>query len=174
MRYLRLLILSIAVAANAGGAHAADRAYMEVDAMRADIEMGGAKFNPYVPKFRAGMYLMNKVALELQYILSGDDEDGGSTLEIDKMYGGYLRLESDLHNRARIYLLGGYTQTELNMTGPLESLDGQKDGGISWGIGMEDQLARLRNSFFTLDYMQYYNKDGYKISGISLGFRQLF
>lgn len=159
---------------SANSAHAAERLYVGADAMRTEVKIGGAKFKPYVPKIRAGYYLMNKVALELQYIMSGDADDSGSNLKIDKMYGGFLRLDSDIHNRARIYLLGGYTETELSVTGNLESLSGQKDGGFAWGIGAEDQIVRMRNTFFTLDYMQYYNKDGYKITGISLGVRVLF
>ena len=157
-----------------GSSQAAERFYGELDYMRTEVQMGGAKFKPYVPKARVGVYLMNKVALEGQYIFSGEADDSGSTLKIDNMYGGYLRLESNLHNRARIYLLGGYTETELSVTGNLESLEGQKDGGFSWGIGVEDQIVRMRNTFFTLDYMRYYDKDGYKISGISLGFRFVF
>jgi hypothetical protein len=172
MRYLPFFILILLVSTNS--AHAAERLYAGVDAMRTEVKIGGAKFKPYVPKLRAGYYLMNKVALELQYIMSGDADDSGSNLKIDKMYGGYLRLDSDLHNRARIYLLGGYTQTELSVTGNLESLAGQKDGSFTWGIGAEDRIVRMRNTFMTLEYMQYYNKDGYKITGISLGFRTLF
>ena len=172
MRYLPFLILIGLVSANS--VQAADRLYAGADAMRTEVNIGGGKFKPYVPKLRAGYYLMNKVAVELQYIMSGDADDSGSNLKIEKMYGGYLRLDSDLHNRARIYLLGGYTETELSVTGNLESLSGQKDGSFSWGIGAEDRITKLRNTFLTLEYMQYYNKDGYKISGISLGFRALF
>ncbi|MCG6970590.1 MAG: porin family protein [Gammaproteobacteria bacterium] len=172
MRYLPLLILTVLVSVNS--AQAEEKLYAELDAMRAEVELGGAKFKPYVPKIKAGYYIMNKVALELQYVMSGDADDSGSNLKIDKMYGAFLRLESNLHNRARIYLLGGYTQAELSVTGNLESLKGVKDGSYSWGMGVEDQIVRMRNTFLTLDYMQYYNKGGYKIKGISLGFRYLF
>ena len=172
MRYLSFLILILLISANS--AQAAERLYAELGAMRTEVKIGGANFKPYVPKFKTGYYFMNKVALELQYIASGDADDSGSNLKIDKMYGGFIRLDSDLHNRARIYLLGGYTQTELSLTGKLESISGEKDGGFAWGIGAEDQIVRMRNTYITLDYMQYYNKDGYKISGISLGFRFLF
>ena len=111
MRYLPFLILIIVVSANS--AHAAEKLYVEAGAARAEIKMGGAKFKPYLPKLKAGYYVRNQVALELQYMLSGDADDSGSNLKVDKLYGGYLRLESNLHNRARIYLLGGYAQTEL-------------------------------------------------------------
>jgi hypothetical protein len=172
MRYLPFLILTVLVSVNS--AQAAERFYAELGAMRTEVKIGGANFKPYVPKFKAGYYVMNKVALELQYMLSGDADDSGSNLKIDSMYGGFLRLESDLHNRARIYLLGGYTQSKLSVTGNLESLSGQEDGGFSWGIGAEDKIARMRNTFLTLEYTQYYNKDGYKITGISLGMRYSF
>lgn len=172
MRFLPLLMLVLMISASS--AQAAEKLYAGADYMRTEVEIGDSKFKPYVPKLKAGYYLMNKVALELQYMFSGESDDNSSTLKIDNMYGGYLRLDSNLHNRARIYVLGGYTKTELSMTGRLESLRGQKDGSVSWGIGAEDRIVRMRNTFFTLDYMQYYNKDGYKISGISLGFRSLF
>ena len=172
MRKLPFLILILLVSTNS--VQAAERLYAGADYMRTEVKIGGGKFKPYVPKVKAGYYLMNKVALELQYIFSGDADDSGSNLKIENMYGAFLRLDSNLHNRARIYLLGGYTETELSVTGNLESLSGQKDGGFSWGIGAEDQITKMRNTFLTLDYMQYYNKDGYKISGISLGFRILF
>ena len=172
MRYLLFFFVILLVSASS--AQAAERLYLGADYMRTEIKMGGAKFKPYVPKVRAGYYIMNKVALELQYVFSGDADDSGSNLKIEQMYGGFLRLESNLHNRARIYLLGGYTETELSVTGNLESLEKQKDGGFSWGIGAEDQITKMRNTFLTLDYTQYYNKDGYKINGISLGFRILF
>lgn len=172
MRYLLFFILTVLVSVNS--VLAAEKLYVGADYARTEVKMAGAKFKPYVPKVRAGYYIMNKVALEAQYVFSGDADDSGSNLKIDNMYGGYLRLESNLHNRARIYLLGGYTQAELSVTGNLESLAGQTDGSFSWGIGAEDQVARMRNTFFTLEYMQYYNKDGYKISGISLGMRFSF
>ena len=171
MRKLPFLILILLVSTNS--VQAAERLYAGADYMRTEVKIGGGKFKPYVPKVKAGYYLMNKVALELQYVFSGDADDSGSNLKIENMYGAFLRLDSNLHNRARIYLLGGYTETELSVTGSLDS-PSAKDGSFSWGIGAEDQITKMRNTFLTLDYMQYYNKDGYKISGISLGFRIVF
>jgi len=159
-------------------ANAADRFYVGADAMRTEIKSGRTgyegKFVPYNGKFVAGLYVRKQIALELQYVTKGSDDDSGSHLELNNMYGGYLRLDSELHNRVRIYLLGGYTQAKLSVTGPQMTVAGETGGGFSWGIGAEDQIVRLRNTYFTLDYMRYYDKGGFSISGISLGLRFLF
>ena len=172
MRYLQILFFGLALVG--GYAQAESKLYAEADYMRSTVKAGGAKFTPYQGKFKLGYYIQNKVALEGQYILSGDDNDSGSNLEITKLYGAYLRLDSNLHNRVRLYLLAGYAETQLKVKGNLESLTSEKDGDFSYGIGAEDQMARMRNTFFTLEYMQYYKKEPFDISGISLGFRYLF
>lgn len=159
-------------------ADAADRFYVEADAMRAEINSGRAgyegKFNPYVGKFKAGLYVRKQIALELQYAMKGSDDDSGSHLELKNLYGGYLRLDSEVHNRVRIFLLGGYSKINLGITGPQSTVDDSKGDGFSWGIGIEDQVVRLRSTYFTVEYMKYYKKDGFNISGISAGFRVLF
>ena len=186
MRYLKFSVIFFSVLVNflsvnflfVRNANAADRFYVEADAMRTEIKSGRAgyegKFLPYNGKFKAGFYVRKQVALELQYVMSGSKDDGNSHLELNKMYGAYLRLDSELHNRVRIYLLGGYTQADLSVTGPINNVSGEKGGGISWGIGAEDQIVRLRNTYFTLEYMKYYKEGDFNISGISLGLRYSF
>jgi hypothetical protein len=153
-------------------ANAADRFYVEADAMRTELKSGYGKFTPYSARFKAGVYVRKQIAVELQYALKGTKDANNSHLEMKNLYGAYLRLDSQLHNRVRIYLLGGYTQAELSVTG-VHSVN-EKGGDFSWGIGAEDQITRLRNTYFTLDYMKYYGKGGFNISGISVGFRFLF
>jgi len=177
MRYLIFSVLFFSVLVNpllVKNANAADRFYVEADAMRTEIKSSGGKFKPYNGKFKAGFYVRKQVALELQYAMKGSADDSGSHMELNNLYGGYLRLDSELHNRVRIYLLAGYAQTKLSITGPQQNVIGETGGSISWGIGAEDQIVRLRNTYFTLDYMKYYSKGGFNISGISLGLRYVF
>ena len=156
-----------------GNAGAAERFYFETDVTRTEIKSDNGKYTmPYNGKFKAGFYVRKQIALELQYALKGSKDENNSNLELKNLYGGYLRLDSELHNRVRIYLLGGYTQADIGVTGSYTKEN--KGGGISWGIGIEDQVVRLRNTYFTLDYMKYYNEGGFNISGYSVGFRYLF
>jgi hypothetical protein len=174
MRYLLFLILMVLVSVNS--VQAAERLYMEADVMYSKVKVSSpavdGSFTIYNPKFKLGYYLRKQVALELLYTASGDDDDGGAKLKIDQGYGAFLRLESNLHNRARIYLLGGYSRTELSVEN--ETINDNKYDGFSWGIGAEDQVVRMKNTFFTLEYMRYYKNDGVDFSGISLGLRFLF
>jgi hypothetical protein len=162
----------------AGNAYAADRFYVEADAMRTEIKSGRTgyegKFIPYNGKFKAGVYVRKQIAVELQYVMKGSKDDNNSHMELNNLYGAYLRLDSELHNRVRIYLLGGWSQAKLSVTGPQSSVLDDTGNGVSWGIGAEDQVVRLRNTYFTLEYMKYYSEGGFNISGISLGFRFLF
>jgi hypothetical protein len=150
----------------------AERIYAELDAMRTTIEAEGAKFKPYNVKGKLGYIVMQQVAVELQYAALGDDEDSGSKLELDQIYGAYLRLESLPRNRVKFYVLAGYAASEFAITGKQDFTD--EFDGFSWGIGAEDQIVSLGKTFFIFEYMQYYKNDGVDISGISLGLRHLF
>jgi hypothetical protein len=177
MRYLTFLALFFPLLANlllVTTASAADRFYVEADAMRTEIKSSDGNFIPYNGKFKAGVYVRKQVALELQYVLKASKDANNSHLELNNLYGAYLRLDSQLHNRVRIYLLGGYSQADLSVTGPINSVSNEKGGGFSWGIGAEDQIVRLHNTYFTLEYMKYYSEGGFNISGISLGLRYVF
>jgi len=170
MRYIQFFIL-LGLLLQSFNAFA-EKAYVGIEAIRTETKAAGAKFKPYQAKVKAGYYLRQQIALEAQYIFSGDDDDSGSNLEIEQIYGGYIRLESKLHNRVRLFLLAGYAESALNLTG--QSSFNDKYDGFSWGIGAEDRFVRMPNTYFTLEYMQYYDHDDVSISGISLGMRYLF
>lgn len=173
MQPIRLIFFVVFIAASTLAN--AENFYAEGDVLYNTFKVEDQKFKLFSGKIKLGYYAMKQVAIELQYAGLGEDENNGSKLELDHILGGYLRLESQLRSRVRMYVLAGYAQTAFTVKGQLEEFKADDFSNFSWGIGAEDQMTSLgRNTYLTLDYMRYYKNDGVEISGFSIGLRFLF
>ena len=100
----------------------------------------------------------------------GDDslvDSFGDTItsEIDYYYGAYLKFNSE-SGQIKPYAIIGFTKLEVSY---VDSSIGEKESGseddFSYGLGIDFDNG------FNLEYMQYYDKDGVEINGLSLGMK---
>lgn len=144
---------------------AESKPYVELDYVRSTISTGGVDFKPFHVKIKGGYYIQDKIAIELQYADSGDDTVNGQTLQLEEMFGYFLRLDSDVQNRVRIYVLAGQVRTTIKTAETREFKD------IAYGIGAEEQLQSFRNAYITVEYGKFLSAEGADLTELSLGIR---
>lgn len=145
----------------------------EEDGISDDFDLGalvgkaGVQLNPYLAvEFRAGF---------------GTTDDStsfnGATLdlELDYLVGGYMLLGLPNESPVYPYAVLGATKGELtaSATGPGGSASASgSETDLSYGIGAN--LNINRDFQVNGEYMQYIDKDGGEVSGVSIGFAVLF
>jgi opacity protein-like surface antigen len=73
----------------------------------------------------------------------------------------------------RLYLLVGYSQTEIKID-DAPPVDDDKYDGFAWGVGAEEFLQSVKNLAFVAEYIRYYDRQEIGIDAITLGFRYKF
>ena len=140
------------------------------------IDIAGDEVKPFVGSIKLGYAFANNFGLEAQYGMSMDDDTNSldQKIKIDSQASAFLRITSgSAYNNVRLYLLAGYSQTELSIddAGPT---DDDKYDGFAWGVGAEEFLQSAENLAFVAEYLRYYNRNEVTIDAISLGFRYKF
>jgi opacity protein-like surface antigen len=145
----------------------------EDDGFAEDIDLGalvakvGTKINPYFSaELRAGFGVADETA-------TVDDFSG--KIEIDYLVGGYGVLGIPNETPVYPYVVLGFTKGELtaSVTGPGGSASASaSESDISYGIGANFDINN--NIQMNAEYMNYIDKDGAEISGISVGASYLF
>ena len=145
--------------------------YAELGVSRSVVDIAGTEFNPILPKAKLGIFVTQKILLEVQYSGSGDDQAANTDLEIDNIKAAYLRLDSGIRSNMRMYVLLGNAETTLTVKRPGETV-GVSDtySDVSYAIGIEDRTFS-KSTLLTLEYTRYYNNDDVTISALSLGFK---
>ena len=145
----------------------------EEDGISEDFDLGalvgkaGAQINPYLAaEFRAGFG-----AKDDSTSFNGVSLD----LELDYLVGGYMVLGLPNESPVYPYAIDGVTKGELtaSASGFGNSFsDSASESDISYGVGANLNI----NKDFQVngEYMQYIDKDGAEISGVSVGFAVLF
>ncbi|MDK8463407.1 porin family protein [Marinobacter sp. SS13-12] len=145
----------------------------EEDGLSEDFDLGalvgkaGVRINPYLAaEFRAGFG-----AKDDSTSFNGASLD----LEIDYLVGGYMVLGLPNESPVYPYAIVGATKGELtaSATGPGGSASASaSESDLSFGVGANLNI----NQDFQVngEYMQYIDKDGAEISGVSIGFAVLF
>lgn len=145
----------------------------EEDGISEDFDLGalvgkaGVRINPYLAaEFRAGFGAKDDTTS-----FNGASLD----LEIDYLVGGYMVLGLPNESPVYPYAIVGATKGELtaSATGPGGSASASaSESDLSFGVGANLNI----NQDFQVngEYMQYIDKDGAEISGVSIGFAVLF
>lgn len=140
------------------------------------IDIAGDEVKPFVGTFKFGYELAENFALEIQYGMGMDDDENSleQKIKVDSQGAAFLRIGSgSAYNNVRLYLLAGYSQTELSVDGA-DPTDDDKYDGFAWGVGAEEFLQSVPNLAFVAEYYRYYNRNEVTIDAISLGFRYKF
>lgn len=145
--------------------------YAGIDVMRTSVSVDSTNFVLMLPKVKVGYMFTPQVMLELQYAGSGDDDKDNSNLEIDNISSAYLRLGSPASSQLRAYIVLGYTNTSLKLTGQ-NGINDNYDG-FSGGLILEYHVW-TKSNFVTAEYNSFYNNDDVSISAFSVGYRYIF
>jgi len=145
----------------------------EEDGISEEFDLGaisakaGAQLNPYVAaELRAGVGVSDD---------STTFFDVKAELELDYLVGGYLVAGIPNETPFYPYVVAGFTKAELSLsaTGPGGSIsDSASESDVSFGVGTN--LAISEKVRLNAEYMNYLDKDGAEISGVSVGATFLF
>ncbi|MDX1458946.1 MAG: outer membrane beta-barrel protein [Marinobacter sp.] len=145
----------------------------EEDGISEDFDLGalvakaGAKFNPYLSaEFRAGLGVDDH-----------SESGGGFTaeLELDYLVGGYaiagIPNETPIYPYAVLGVTKGKLTASVSGFGESASVS-ESESDISFGIGANFAVNDEVN--LNAEYMNYLDKDGAEITGVSVGLVVLF
>ncbi len=101
----------------------------------------------------------------------GDDsvefDDLNADVELDNMYGAYVRGGVPVSESFFPYIVFGYTRGEVTASVSGFGSVSESESDISFGLGSDINISQ--NLSFNLEYMNYLDKDGGEISGFSIG-----
>lgn len=107
----------------------------------------------------------------------GSCERLDATLEIDNIYGAYLRTGYPFYDRFYAYGVMGYTHYELDVRVRTQSSQGSvktsiSDEHVSFGVGIDTKIGS--GFVLNIEYTQYFNENGEKYYGPSVGLAKHF
>tara|TARA_R110001583_G_scaffold60835_3_gene180416 strand:+ start:998 stop:1546 length:549 start_codon:yes stop_codon:yes gene_type:complete len=114
-------------------------------------------------ELRAGMGLRDETIDVI-----GTDVD----LELDHFYGAYLRGGFQASEEVSPYVVIGYTKGELTASEPGVGSKTASESDMSFGFGVDFLVDNLVT--VNIEYMRYLDKDGFDVSGPSLGISSSF
>tara|TARA_R110001592_G_scaffold357853_1_gene661654 strand:+ start:83 stop:619 length:537 start_codon:yes stop_codon:yes gene_type:complete len=92
----------------------------------------------------------------------GNDVD----VELDTMFGAYVRGGIQAADKFYPYVVLGYTRGEVTASVPGFS-DSESESDVSFGLGADVDINEKLT--FNAEYMNYLDKDGVEVDGFSLG-----
>lgn len=86
--------------------------------------------------------------------------------EIEHSYGFYIKPKFNATNELELFARLGYAKTKLKVSA-LGASASDSEGDVSYGAGLSYSFTPT--AYGTVDYMSYYDKDGVKANGFTLG-----
>jgi len=125
------------------------------------LDGGGEDAKPINSSFRAGINLNRFLDIGVEFSTSlADDEIDGFDFEIETKFA-YAKLNYQLNDTIKMYVLGGVTDVELTTTLPQPVLGQSKvkndDTGAGIGAGIE--FRQDGNAAITLEYVNYFDDE---------------
>lgn len=164
--------MTVSVAAMAGGG--APGIYVGAGYTGAEVDFNGlsGSADTGVLFVRGGYQVNQNVAFEARLGTGVDDGHvEGAKVEVDDMYGAYLKAGLPLQMGFYPYVLLGATHGKVKVSGHGFS-ESDTSSDISYGIGIDywfsDQVSA------GLEYANFYDKDGVEVSGWTLGLNYKF
>lgn len=139
----------------------------------ADVEDNGSDLDVDLDALmlRAGFQLNEYIAIEGR-VGEGvqDDEVFGVKVELEEMYGAYVKAGLPTQTGFYPYALLGVTRGEISARGPGGRVS-ETDSDISYGVGVDYWFSGQLSG--SVEYTQFYDKDS-SVSGLSLGVNYKF
>lgn len=148
----------------------ADTAYIGIDYISTDIELGDENVKPNAAGLRVGVS-KNNMAFEAQYLVSNSNKDFyRMEFDLQQSIGLYFVLQSDIVDGFGLDVSLGYAMTDIAVSGPENTYNGEDSyNGFSWGVAMHQQIPNMEQLHVKLGYQSFYRDSDIEITGISLG-----
>lgn len=147
-------------------------AYVQTGVNYMVVRTEGARFTPLAWEGRLGAYIDKQIALEVQASTSIKDSDKlNIQTDLATQYGVSLRLESPEVKGGKLYFLGGYGVTELDIDRSDTGAPGELEyKGGTYGLGTQIRPFKNCQSFsLYLEAKRHFAEDHVKIDHIGLG-----
>lgn len=142
------------------------------------VSAEGEDFNPSVLRGLLGYQVTPNLALEAMYGVNLSDDttrvSGVSVKgEVQHTYGFYIKPQYAVTPVLTVFGRLGYAESKVKLSAPSLGIQASdSDNDVSYGLGLGYTLSPKAS--VTADYMSYYNKDGVKATGITLGLAYRF
>jgi opacity protein-like surface antigen len=170
-----IFLASLGLAGTAAQAQAAkspqNAIYGELGWSSITFKDSGYSFKPSAVRALIGTEINPNLAFEGMVGLGVADDtiriaNTPVTAEIDKTWGLYLKPKVSLANNVEVFARLGYARTHVSVSAPgYRAAD--TGGDLSYGAGASVKLTDSIS--VNADYMSYYNKDGVKGTGFTVG-----
>lgn len=147
-------------------------AYVQTGVNHMVVRAEGARFAPLAWEGRLGLYIDQQIALEVQAAAGiNDAEKIDIQTDLATQYGVSLRLESPEVKGGKLYFLGGYGVTELDIDRSDTGAPGKLEyKGGNYGLGTQIRpFEKCRSFSLYLEAKRHFAEDHVKIDHIGLG-----
>lgn len=172
-------VTTSAVARDVGDYIGVDVSRLSVNLAQANANSGFINFDHLSVDLRGGGQINSHFAVEgrLRFAIDNaiatghkDRDNIPLAAEIKQMAGVYLRVSPDA-GPFTPYLIAGWSAWEGEVSGD-DDFGNTSGDDFSWGVGVDYQRGWV--SSVGVEYMNYHDKDGEKITGISANFTVQF
>ncbi|MEX0729211.1 MAG: porin family protein [Aquisalimonadaceae bacterium] len=148
--------------------HANENFYVGIDLHNWSLDPdGGSGWSDIGIRGKLGAKIAQQVSLEGHLATGGSDRANGTTLELDELYGLFVRGDIPISRYAGLYGLVGYSTLKVSAFGGSDT-----DSGVSFGVGGDFKVSN--DTSLNIDWIRYIGETDYEYSALSLGARWLF
>lgn len=145
--------------------------YGELGYTALKIEDAGVDIKPGLLRGIVGTEVHPNVGLEAMLAVGVKDDTvnlGGVPVEakVERSYGLYVKPKIQATSQLELFARIGYARSKFKATFTGGSIS-ESEGDLSYGAGLNYSFTRT--VYGTVDYMSYYNKDGVKANGFTIG-----
>ena len=150
----------------AAGAQA--QIYGELGYSALDIEGSGTSVNLGALSGIIGYDLHPNLAVEGMLAFGvNDDKIGGAKVELEHSYGLFAKPRIMLSPNFELFGRLGYVESKLKASAPGYRSLTDTDG--DWAYGLGGNYYFDRNSYLSINYLRFYDKDNVKGDGVTVG-----
>ena len=144
--------------------------YLGIDYLLTDVSIENNNSKANAIGMRAGVS-NNNMAFEAQYLLGGSDDIYRMSFDLEKSAALYFVMQSDVRNGFGIDVSLGYAMTDMTVTGPEQTYNGEDSyNGFSWGVSMHQKMPYFEQASIRFGYQSLYKDNYIEITNMSLGF----
>lgn len=166
---MKIAIKAAAIAAltlAAAGAQA--QLYGELGYSALDVEGSGTSVNLGALTGIVGYDLHPNLAVEGMLAFGvNDDKIGGAKVELEHSYGLFAKPRIMLSPNFELFGRLGYVESKLKASAPGYRSLTDTDG--DWAYGLGGNYYFDRNSYLSVNYLRFYDKDNVKGDGLTVG-----
>lgn len=168
--------LASALGAHAQAQSAASPVYGELGWTSVTYKESGYKLNPKMVRAIVGTDLNPNLSIEGMFGFGVADDNVTIqgvrvTGEINNAWGVFLKPKANIAPNLDVFARLGYVKTKVTASVPGYALS-DSGGDTAYGAGLSYKLTETTS--LNADYMSYYNKDGVKGTGFTIGLGMRF